>query len=282
MIPTPNEIKNFMEIFHKEHLTRAALSLGITQPSLTQSLNSLESKIGQNLFHRTRQGMVPTREAKIFYRKATTLLESWNELEADFRVNREQLSGRFKIGAHISVAIYCIPKLIENLDRFEQKIDIELVHDFSKKILEKIISYEIDLGFVVNPVHHPDLVLKKITNDQVQFWVKNGLKKIPKRLICDLSLNQVSELLSTKNKEHFRNWVYLQSESLEFIRESTESGHGVGILPERVAKQSKSVLTRYSVSSNDTFLDEVYLAYRKEVINGEAAKILIQSANIKL
>ena len=49
-------------------------------------------------------------------------------------------------------------------------IKIQLVHDLSRKILEQILSYEIDFGIVINPIRHPDLILKKILS--TKFFVK--------------------------------------------------------------------------------------------------------------
>ena len=48
--------------------------------------------------------------------------------------------------------------------------EIQLLHDHSRKITEKVISFDVDYGIVVNPVSHPDLVIRLITTDEVSYW----------------------------------------------------------------------------------------------------------------
>ena len=65
MIPTETEISHFLEVYSTRHFTRASVKLGITQPTLTQSIFRLEEKLGGELFHRTKQGCIPTRSADL-------------------------------------------------------------------------------------------------------------------------------------------------------------------------------------------------------------------------
>jgi DNA-binding transcriptional LysR family regulator len=281
MTPTSTELTYFAEIFRTKHVSAAAVRLGIRQPTLTQSLANLEKKIGVRLFHRSGRGMVPTRAGEKLYSRARTLLGAWQELESDFRVSREGLAGRFRVGAHPSVASYCLPRMLENLERRAPKIELELVHDSSRKITEKVIGYEVDLAFIVNPARRPELTLKKIGEDRVKFFVANGKSKPPKRLFCDLSLAQVESILGKSGSE-FREWTIVQSSSLELVRTLVANGHGVGILPERVARAEGADLKAFREADLPTFADTIYLAYRKEVFEDATSKALLESARISL
>ena len=130
MIANPNEILHFVEIYKTKHITKAAIRLGITQPSLTQSLKKLEEKIGAALFLRTKQGVVATREGTLFHAKAQKLLESWREVQDGIRHSNQELEGRFRVGCHASVGTYTLPLFFQNLNQFAPKIQIDLIHDF--------------------------------------------------------------------------------------------------------------------------------------------------------
>ncbi len=281
MIANPNEIENFVEIYKTLHITKAAIRLGITQPSLTQSLQKLEEKVGSKLFIRTKQGVVATAAGKLFFTKSLRLLENWREVQDGIRQSDTELSGRFRVGAHASVATYTLPLFFKNLNDQAPKIEIDLIHDFSRKINEGIISYEIDLGYVVNPVRHPDLVLKKIGNDYVRFWKKKGLSKVPQKIFADSSLNQIETLLGKTYATHFSDWTLVQSSSLELIRTLVADGHGIGILPERIAKLEGFDLVPVD-KALPVYADEIYLAYRKEALSSRAGKELIRLASISL
>jgi len=281
MLASPTEIEYFIEVYQTRHISKAAIRLGVTQPTLTLSLQRLEDKIGVKLFHRTKQGVVPTDQGTLFYKKSHGLIDSWNELQHDIAQSVDTLHGNFKIGCHQSVGAYTLPPFLESLSKEAPGIEIELVHDFSRKITERVVSYEIDLGFVVNPVRHPDLVLKKMGEDRVLFWRARGASQIPKRIFADRSLIQIQEILGKTHSKEFRDWKLINSTSLELIRTLTLSGQGIGILPERVAKADGADLVPCD-SKLPIFEDKIFAAYRKEVLSNRAGRELVRLASFVL
>ena len=156
-----------------------------------------------------------------------------------------------------------------------------MIHEFSRKIVEKIISYEIDIGFVVNPAKHPDLVLRKIGADRVIFWKSRNLKSISKNIFADMTHSQVEDALGKTHFKKFKDWSLISSPSLELIRTLTLSGQGIGILPERVAQADGHGLIPYD-DSLPIYQDQIFLAYRKDALFSNAGRALIQSAKFDL
>ena len=282
MIATPTEIQYFLELFQVRHFTRAAIRLGVTQPTLTQSILRLEEKLKCKVFHRTRQGCVPTNEGDQFYKRARELIDAWTAVNAEVQSgNGATLQGLFRVGCHPSVGAYTIPKLIKNLYEQAPGIDIVLAHDSSRKTVEKIISFELDMGFVINPFKHPELVLKKIGSDRVTFWKKAQAATVPEKLFADLDLMQVEALLGRGSSKALKSWPLVQTNSLELIRTLTVSGAGVGILPERVAKADGARVELYD-SKLPVFEDEIYVAYRRDTLKSASGKALTRAAQIAL
>ena len=281
MLATSTEIAYFVEVYQTRHVSKAAIRLGVTQPTLTLSLQKLEDKVGTKLFHRTKQGVVPTEQGTIFYRKSLTLLEYWGEIHRGILQSTSEIFGRFKVGCHQSVGAYTLPKLLNQLHKHAPGIEFELVHDFSRKITEGVISYNIDIGFVVNPTRHPDLVLKKLGDDRVLFWKKRGASQLPEKIFADRNLAQMQDILRKTHSKDFKSWKLISTPSLELIRTMTLSGQGIGILPERVAKADGADLVPYD-SSLPTYEDKIFLAYRKDVLSSKAGRELIRLASFEL
>lgn len=281
MIATATEIEYFVEVYQTRHVSRAAIRLGVTQPTLTLSLQKLEEKLGMKLFHRTKQGVVPTDQGTLFYRKANVLMDCWHNIHQGLENSTTEIQGRFKIGCHQSVGAYTLPGFLDRLHKQAPLIEIELTHDFSRKITEGVVSFQIDIGFVVNPVRHPDLVLKKIGEDRVMFWKKAGMKTLPKAIFADSNLNQIQDILGKTHSKDFKDWRLLNSPSLELIRTLTLSGQGIGILPERVAKADGADLVPYD-SSLPVFDDKIFVCYRKDVLSSKAGRELIRLASFDL
>jgi DNA-binding transcriptional LysR family regulator len=281
MLATSTEIEYFVEVYQTRHVSKAAIRLGVTQPTLTLSIQKLEEKLGTKLFHRTKQGVVPTEQGTLFYRKSHTLLDCWGEVRKGIHRSTTEIFGRFKVGCHQSVGAYVLPKFLDNLHAQAPGIEVELVHDFSRKITEGVISYNIDIGFVVNPTRHPDLVLKKLGDDRVLFWKRRGGGALPKRILADVNLIQMQDILGKTHSKEFKGWNLISTPSLELIRTLTLSGQGIGILPERVAKADGADLVPYD-SSLRTYEDKIFLAYRKDVLSSKAGRELIRLASFEL
>jgi len=281
MIATAIEIEYFVEIYQIKHITKAAIRLGVTQPTITQSLLKLEEKIATKLFHRTKQGVVATEAGNHFYKSARSLLDGWNEVNGGIKRIGSEIQGRFKIGCHQSVGAYTLPKLMDNLNQHAPQLEVDFVHDFSRKITEGIVSYDIDIGFVVNPARHPDLVLKKIGEDRVTFWKQKSLLKIPRKIYSDSSLIQIGEILGKSHQNIFKEWIHVNTTSLELIRTLVLAGQGIGILPERVARADGAELALYD-KVLPTYEDSIYLVYRKDSMTSKAGKELIRLASLSL
>jgi DNA-binding transcriptional LysR family regulator len=172
------------------------------------------------------------------------------------------------VGCHPSVALYSLPGFLPKLLTTHPKIDVTLRHDLSRKIAEGVISAAIDVGIVVNPVRHPDLVITKLCDDEVTFWRGPGrsplsdLRSGQAVLLCDPELAQAQWLLRQLKKAKLHPARIVASGSLEVIASLTASGAGVGLLPARVAAAASSQLKR--VEGSPVFHDEICLLYRAE------------------
>jgi LysR family nitrogen assimilation transcriptional regulator len=62
------QVQYFICLYEEGSVTRAARRLNIVQPALSMQIAKLEEAFGQQLFERTRQGMLPTAAAPQMYR----------------------------------------------------------------------------------------------------------------------------------------------------------------------------------------------------------------------
>jgi LysR family transcriptional regulator, cell division regulator len=274
-LPASADIEYFLEVANCLHISRAAERLGITQPSLSVSIQRLEDLIGATLLVRTRAGVQLTPAGELLVRRGQNLKQEWEGLLRETSKNQSEISGRYTLGAHPSVALYSwnnvLPKLLGEFSELEFKMD----HDLSRKITESVISFKVDFAVVINPVAHPDLVMKKLAEDDVTFWVARSGHTNVDTLIYDDQLLQTNELLKKLRATQFKR--SLVSGNLEVVASLTANGAGVGILPGRVAQQSiHSGLKKFS-GNWPVFKDHIYFIYRKDLQNSSAAQRLAKT-----
>lgn len=260
MMPSAQDLYYFLEVARQENVSRAATSLAVSQPTLSMSLKRLEESLGSELFVRFKTGVSLTSSGRRFVVEAQTLLDQWERIRSFTSEEEQSLSGHFRIGAHVSVALYGLPALLPRLRSQMPELEISWYHDLSRNVAQKVLDNELDLALAINPVQHPDLVILPITKDQVSFWKHPDLKK-SQTLIFDPDLHQSQNLLKRLKKlPNFEFTKRMTSSSLEVIRTLIEQKMGVGILPEKVATNGNSKLVK--LAKAPAFEDSLCLIYR--------------------
>lgn len=283
MTPNLSDITYFMEVAETLNISRAAERLGITQPSLSSAIKRLESSIGVDLLVRSRTGVQLTKAGKELVAKGRLLILSWEQLRSEVGKRKNEVSGEYIIGCHPSVGLYTLTHFLGSLMQTHPDLEINLVHDLSRKITEGVISFEIDFGIVVNPFMHPDLVIKELCTDQVQLWISKDasptqdIRSEDAVLICDRNLHQAQTLLTDLQKKKLSFKRVIHSSNLEVIANLTAAGVGIGILPKRVATRISSYQLKPLGSGMPTFKDRVCLVYRADMQKTQGAQTIIKA-----
>lgn len=283
MLASPNDLQYFAEVASTLNFSRASERIGISQPSLSAAMKRLEHAMGVTLFIRGKNGVTLTQAGRHLQAHTRELLKMWEDVRTECLASHETIAGRYKFGCHASVALYALPQFLPALLAANPKLEVQLQHDLSRKILEGIINFSIDLGIVVNPVRHPDLVIHKLCDDDVRFFRSNALDTPVTRLdsgetviICDPELAQSQWLLKHLHREDRVYRRIVTSSSLEVTASLTSSGAGIGILPECVAKTLCPGHVE-PLLELPSFRDEVCLVWRHENRSIRALQAMIAS-----
>jgi DNA-binding transcriptional LysR family regulator len=155
-----------------------------------------------------------------------------------------------------------------SLQRELPGINYNFIHGLSREMTERVISWEADFGIVVNPIKHPDLVIKKLCQDEVTIFSARGSQD---RLIYDQNLAQSQHILKKiSRKRAFGGQI--KTGNLEIVAKLSALGLGFGLLPTRVAAHY-SKLQR--LEGAPLFRDEICLIYRPEKHNNPASRKII-------
>lgn len=284
MLPSAAELDYFLEVSTTLNLSRASERLGISQPSLSLAIKRLEHSIGTPLFVRHKQGVTLTQAGKQLLLHTRQLRQYWEHTKSQALASHQEVQGYFTLGCHSAIATYMMTGFMANLLELHPKLEIHLKHDISRRITEQVINLSIDLGIVVNPIRHPDLVILKLCQDEFTFWVSDGQRSIQNIrskhavLLCEPDLAQSQTLLKQCKQAGVQAERIMTINSLEVIANLTASGCGIGILPTRVVKAMyPDKLKR--VAKAPVYKDEVCLIYRNE--NRNVRSIQAMAAAIK-
>jgi len=279
MIPSSSDLSYFLEVANLLNLSRAAETLGISQPSLTLAMQRLENAVGTAILIRHKNGVTLTKAGKQLLLHARSLLQKWDSIKSETLASVHETQGSFTLGSHPSVALYSLPRFLPELLEKYPKLEIKLKHDSSRKVTEQVINLSIDIGIVVNPVKHPDLVIKKIDDDKITLWRSAGKRDIQDihsgraLFICDPDLMQTQTILRKLKKLGVNHTRLLTTNNLEVIAELTANGCGIGILPSHIA-HSKNLV---KIPKAPFYDDEVCLLYHGSNRDIKAIQVIVNA-----
>jgi DNA-binding transcriptional LysR family regulator len=266
-----DDIKNFVKISETLNITRASEILGMSQPTLSYSLKRLEKEIGSKLIVRLKNGIQLTKTGEEFKKRAYQLILNWEDAQNILTEDNQEVKGEFSIGIHPSVALYCLGPILNSLLTKFPLINFDLQHGLSREMVNKVINWEIDFAIAINPIEHPDLVIKELGKDIVTLF---KTKKSNDKIICDPSLAQSQFVLKKMKSAKIQYSGFIHSSNLEVITSLTAQGLGIGLLPSRVAAAHSKL---EKLTHAPEFKDSICLVYRKDKHQNYISKKIIRN-----
>ncbi len=266
MFPSMDDLRYFIEVATVGNISRAAARVAISQPAMSVALKRLEDSLDARLLDRKNSGVTLTPTGKIVLEQAGSLIRQWQDLKSDVKNNHDEVGGYFTIGAHPAVANYTMPFFLPKILKDHPKLHIDIHHEnLSRKVTDAVISGKIDYGIVINPSRHPDLVIRKLETDTVNFWfhekIEDEAKLGEQVLICNPDLIQSKDLLTKCDKKGIVFKRVVSSTSLDLAARLASQKCGVSVLPSRVL--TKDQRKRLHVVLEDlSFHDDICLIHK--------------------
>jgi len=223
------DLRNFFETSCCRTMYQAAQNIGISQPSLSESIKRLEKDLKMILFYRSRSGVQLTPSGRTLYEKTQSVFSSLDDIESDFISANKIQQNTIVVGCHPMVSAFILPRVLTEFDKLATGFRLEIIHDSSHKIQFHAQSGSVDIAFVVNPFPSPDLIMKKCLTDDMGVWESTQVETAD-RLICDPGVFHAQAILK-KWKKRPKN--ILASDNLDLNIRLIDQGVGLGIVPSR-------------------------------------------------
>ena len=137
-------------------LKAAAALLSLTQPAVTQILQSAERQLGYPLFDRVRGKLIPTREAQMLFPEILRLDE---QLQAVQRLAQNLRGGTGDSSIHVLAAPALAQTVVADAAlAFQAKhpgVKLSIRSDYSATAVASIALMEADVGILYHSVSHP-------------------------------------------------------------------------------------------------------------------------------
>ena len=128
------------------HFTRAAESLHVAQPALSQQIRRLEAELGLELFARTSRSVALTEAGAAVVARARRILAEADAIEQDLDALRGVLRGRVVVGSIQSLGPFDLPGLLADFHAEHPGIDVVLRESTTQRMLATLMADELDLA----------------------------------------------------------------------------------------------------------------------------------------
>lgn len=160
-------LRSFLEVASSGSLSRAAVALGSSQPTLSRQMAQLESHLGQALFERTTRGLKLTEAGAALRVPAERMREHAQQLTLAAAGRAQTLAGTVRLTASEIVSAYVLPDLLRPLRESHPEIQIELV---ASNTLENLLEREADIALRMVRPTQAALVARRLADQPLGFY----------------------------------------------------------------------------------------------------------------
>ncbi|MFT3965067.1 MAG: LysR family transcriptional regulator [Sphingobium sp.] len=238
-------LRSFLKIAETGSISRAAESLGIAQPSLSQQLLRLEDEVGQTLFRRTARGVSLTEAGRIFEEHARLILRAAQQALEDVRDLNMEVSGEVVLAVPYSISRLAGFALVDAFRRHAPLVSFRLVEALTGQIRGWLDAGKVDLGILhdLGPLRH--LSARQLAREELylvgppgRFGALDDPPRVDPSLLADLPMilpgpqHGLRQFIEQELGRHgIAIAVTQELDALAHVAPLIEGGHGYSILP---------------------------------------------------
>lgn len=248
------EMTDFLAVCESRNISRAAETLSIQQAGLSRNIQKLERELGQTLLIRKGRGVEITEEGLKLQKSLLSVQEVWMKEYLRSAEDSGQISGLIRIGAHPINASDLLCSVFTKIHESHPALRLELELLPSLEATRQVLEAQLDIGLVVNPIKHPELVIVRLKQDTVHLWGKSNKSK------KDVIYYNPEMIAVTKFLNRYKTSKKVPLQSYELIAECMRESQGTAILPSSVAMR----IPKLKSLSRPLLTAEVCLVYRAD------------------
>jgi DNA-binding transcriptional LysR family regulator len=247
---TLEQLRVFVAVAEREHVTRAAAELNLTQSATSAAIAALEARYATKLFNRIGRRIELTHAGRLFLVEARAVLARAAAAETVLAELAGLKRGSLSLAASQTVGNYWLPPLMHHYREAYPGIALDLTIGNTETVATAVREGVADLGFVEGPVDDPALSVTPVADDELVLIVGAALR--PQRQAPtaeDLkSMRWVSRERGSATRALFEQAlakagvaladidIVLELPSNEAVRAAVEDGAGAAMVSALVAR----------------------------------------------
>jgi len=255
---TLDQLRVFIAVAERGHVTRAAEELGISQSAASATIATLESRYRTKLFDRVGRGIELTETGRLFLREARAVLDRASMAKSVLEDLAGLSTGEVAIAASQTIATYWLPRRLSAFHRANPGVRLNVVIRNTREVESAVVEGEVNIGLVEGPTQHPALIRQHVDQDSLVLVVASDQPPLPVNAMGRLDLRAITWVIREAGSGTRRGLedlafqegltladlnIFLVLPSNEAVREAIEAGIGATIISRHVVASAIAVGT---------------------------------------
>jgi DNA-binding transcriptional LysR family regulator len=156
------QIEAFKAVIENGTVSRAALMLNISQPSMSKLIAHLEADTGLKLFDRPKGRLAPTEHAMRLYDEVARIFASVSQAENTVTAIRREEQGRLAAGVMSSLAGSFIRRATTAFLKNRRNVFCTVQSLSSQSIVDWLLARKLDVGLIGTLVDNPYITFEPV------------------------------------------------------------------------------------------------------------------------
>jgi LysR family transcriptional regulator, nitrogen assimilation regulatory protein len=142
------QLDYFINIVDAGSFSRAASTIHVAQPALSQQMGELEASLGVSLLHRSARGVQPTSAGKLLYAEAKAIIDRMEHLPDVVRSSGEDIQGVVRIGMSSVLASFMANAIKGACKAALPNVTLHFVSATSEQLSNRVRDNSLDIAVI--------------------------------------------------------------------------------------------------------------------------------------
>ena len=190
-------LRTFLRVLDLGSFSKAAKSLNIAQPALSQHVQKLEDALGTRLLDRSSHGVDPTPDGKDFSLRAREILLLVERTERRYRRNTDELYGEVRLGLPGSVCPLLAPPLMLAAAEKYPGVNLQITELMSGDLANRLREGLTDIAILFNVAESDDYTSEPLLTERLHLIGSSDAPLVQADTV-DAALLTQARLVSTR------------------------------------------------------------------------------------
>jgi DNA-binding transcriptional LysR family regulator len=169
---TLEQLRIFVEVAEKQQMTRAAVSLNLSQSAVSGAIAALESRHGVFFFDRVGRSVELNNVGRAFLADAREILSRVIIAETRLSDMAQARRGRLSIQSSQTIASYWLPIRLAAFHAAHPEVELDVRIGNTREAAEAVRTGAAELGYVEGELEDPILSFSEVGEDRLALLIK--------------------------------------------------------------------------------------------------------------